>query len=120
MTYPDYVNASDAVGRMIVENTSSTKWTAYVKSNMENPPTNINIIGRTWWTVRELCEATWTRNYQYGGQYWSNSWYAKDKLVYKQPCVGMRFGRSMGAHDFHDTGRPRWQPTNDTQHVQVP
>ena len=119
--YYNYVGSSDAKGTVSVNN-GETKWTAKIQSKIVNPQTSINVIGRTWWTVRELCEATWTQNFQYGGAYKSGggSSYSASKSVTKQHCTGMRFGRSMGGHDFNHTGVPRWQPTNDTHHVQVP
>lgn len=120
VTYVDYVSPSDAVGRVDVNDLSSTKWEGKIRSNMEGPATPINIIGRTWWTVRELCEVTWTQNFQYQGQYNSgSSSYTATKQVTKVPCVGERFGRSLGAHDFDHTNRPRWQPGNDTLHVHL-
>lgn len=116
----NYVGSSDAKGTVSVTN-GTTKWYGGFRSEMVNPSTNINVIGRTWWTVRELCEATWTQNFQYSGQYYTNSSsYIKSKTVTKQYCGGTRFGRSLGQHDFNHTGATQWRPNNDTNHVQVP
>ena len=88
---------------------------------MTSPYVTINVIGRRSWTVQEYCDFAWTQNYQYGGNYYTNTgYYSKVKTVYKEPCSGDRFGRSYGQHDFNDDGVSAWAPYLYTNYVLVP
>jgi hypothetical protein len=119
--YYNYVGSSDAVAMQIVNNVNASRWRAEIRSYMTSPQVNINIIGRRSWTVREYCDLAWTQNYQYGGNYNTDTWnYSKTKTVIKEPCSGDRFGRSYGQHDFNDDGVSAWAPYLYTNYVFVP
>lgn len=105
---------SNACKRKDVIKTSSSTWTAGVKSYMDNPVITINTIGWSWWTARETCNAAITYQQQYGGSTSSNASSKQDWSYHlSHSCSGTRKGWSMGNHDFHKSGYthiyPYWE-----------
>ncbi len=95
-------NACRAKG---VDNSSSTTWGANVRSRMTTPRININVIGESWWTVRETCNGSITSQTQYGGEVEYNDYEFFDASAQvKHSCGGTRVGWSMGNHDFYKSG----------------
>jgi hypothetical protein len=88
-----------------VQNIDSSTWGANMRSQMKNPQINIDVIGRSWWTVRETCNGSITYQAQYGGAVDYNDYMFFDAGgYYKHSCSGNRVGWSMGNHDFHKSG----------------
>ena len=59
-------------------------------------------IGYSWWTVRERCNGSITKQVIVGGHvfHYKSSYYAA-MTVTKRTCSGTRLGQSMGNHDFY-------------------
>lgn len=87
----------------------TNQWWAELKSTTSN---SIEIIGYTYWTIREQCfvGGQWidTYYYQYSpGQYNTNSTlYLKQHQIYPLPnCSGQRKHYNLGNHDYSHSGQ---------------
>lgn len=120
-TYINYVGNSNAKAIQTAKDLTVSRWKSEFVSRIEITPVPINVIGRTWWRVREYCWPNWTQNFEYSGDFDMNDFdYYKTKVVIKQPCTGDRFGKSLGGHDFNDNYSPQWRPTQETNYQLVP
>ena len=88
----------------------SSYWDAYVRSSCD---LGIGVIGRTWWTVRQLCIGwgVYLTDLSYSGEVYQNSNYYQRVVSpsYKFCSSGPSQLQNQGGHDFQSLSGT-WQP----------
>ena len=101
-TSQNYNGITTAKAEKTIEN-GTPYWNAKLWSRSQSPVINMDDIGYSYWTVREKCGTTVTKQVNLSGHVLHNtSLYYSAQTMPKQNCSGFRYGESLGNHDFYE------------------
>ena len=99
MSVSNLSGLSDAYSGRMVTNSSSTIWTASIKSYTSGPAISI-YLGWTYFSTTETCGGVSSQNIQGGPRSVYQSATSQSINIIKKPCIYGRIGYSNGKNEF--------------------
>lgn len=101
-TQQNYNGITTAHAEKTIEN-GTPYWNAKLWSISKNPALSMDDIGYSYWTVREKCGTTIKTQVNLPGHVLHNTYlYYSAQTMTKKACTGLRYGESLGNHDFYE------------------